>query len=499
MEFKNFNTVNGVWHTFKEAPQHVRLFDFVYVPVKRVGYLASKIAEYEDWGPNFRFLYKYLDQTFQQVLQEGKVKAFYPINSKDVSFLCWHTGLLTSNYTDIYCLMSKYDKKSKDEPNSEEETYKDSEYGTQLNENEHRKLDWVLDSFQLEDFCTNKLKMGSINLTPVHPLPERAYYFHDGIDRAVYDPKIKVNRESMGFLYMDTRRDGLPTKYRNMSSEELIGRFQFGIMKTLSKIQANPRCAVPQYFRDRTTGRGEIQLLLPINLDFKLDPDCAIAVSLEIFPNSDKYYEIRGFLSLLTAYYNARVIQPVDQDWFKLYQATSYVPQTSPRFIRTYEPKHRDESTASLGIPHNDTDEEDELKKKVEELKLLLELDSNRKPELAKTMIKPRIFAPIVATSLPLNPAAEAYYAVNYYKPTYAITANGTINFEWVDLSAEQLYEVYQYHLGGSPDDMTRLELIDILEHELPNYKRDICKYHATKGCLYKEKPWLCSRNHQIS
>ncbi len=119
-------------------------------------------------------------------------------------------------------------------------------YGNQANDSEFRKLDWVLDSFQLEEFCTNKLKMSSIGLTPVqftnhhkltrlevYPLPERAYYFHDGIDRALYDPKIKLNREGMGFLYMDTRRDGLPAKYRNLSSEELIGRFQFGIMVTV--------------------------------------------------------------------------------------------------------------------------------------------------------------------------------------------------------------------------------------------------------------------------
>ncbi len=52
-------------------------------------------------------------------------------------------------------------------------------------------------------------------------------------------------------------------------------------------------------FRDRTTGKGEIQLLVPINLDFKLEPDCAIAISLETY-NSERCYEVSSTVVLLS-------------------------------------------------------------------------------------------------------------------------------------------------------------------------------------------------------
>ncbi len=57
------------------------------------------------------------------------MKAFYPVSGKDATFLCWHTGLVTATFTEIYCLMSRYDKKAKDDQTSnEDEAYRDSEY-----------------------------------------------------------------------------------------------------------------------------------------------------------------------------------------------------------------------------------------------------------------------------------------------------------------------------------------------------------------------------------
>jgi hypothetical protein len=80
---------------------------------------------------------------------------------------------------------------------------------------------------------------------------------------------------------MDIRLDALPKPLRSLPTEELIARFQAGIQKTLTRVQANPRCAVPHFFRDKTSGKGELQLLLPINMDYKLEADCAITIHLD--------------------------------------------------------------------------------------------------------------------------------------------------------------------------------------------------------------------------
>ncbi len=75
----------------------------------------------------------------------------------------------------------------------------------------------------------------------------------------------------------------------------------------------------------------------------------------------------------------------------------------------SYEPKHKEgnEISRTSAVDTTTAEEEDELKKKVEELKLLLELDT-RKPELKKRY-------PAVAPPVP------DYYLNygGYYKPRY--------------------------------------------------------------------------------
>ena len=82
---------------------------------------------------------------------------------------------------------------------------------------------------------------------------------------------------------------------------------------------SNPRLAVPQFFRDRNCLLGEIQLLVPIKLlndrnDDKFDAVVALRC-VKGSMNDEFTYMVGTILSPEDAYYNARVIQPVDQQW----------------------------------------------------------------------------------------------------------------------------------------------------------------------------------------
>jgi len=127
-------------------------------------------------------------------------------------------------------------------------------------------------------------------------------------------------------------------------------------------------------------------------------------------------------------------------------------------------------------------------------LKLLLELD---KPEPVK--IRKRL-PPVYTQNLQPQPVSDELYSpfsTNFGIITIYKSIPPNYVFDWQVLSTSQLNEIYQYHLGGTAV-VAKQELITLLVQELPNYKRDICKYHATKGCLYKDKSWLCSRNHEL-
>jgi len=68
-------------------------------------------------------------------------------------------------------------------------------------------------------------------------------------------------------------------------------------------------------------------LLLPINLDFGYEPDCAVAVKIEYDPITNQpHYQVRSFLDKAQAYFNARVLQKIDQDWLKPVDLISQPP-----------------------------------------------------------------------------------------------------------------------------------------------------------------------------
>ena len=96
----------------------------------------------------------------------------------------------------------------------------------------------------------------------------------------------------------------MPQEIKNSSNMQsaLIGAID--IMK--KRVTANYKIAVPQYFD------GKIQLLLPLYLLEKSQPDLALVVTKNQAGNS---YQGHTCLTMQMAYNNARLIAKPDSNW----------------------------------------------------------------------------------------------------------------------------------------------------------------------------------------
>jgi hypothetical protein len=120
-------------------------------------------------------------------------------------------------------------------------------------------------------------------------------------------------------------KNRLPEKYHSLEPHEIESRTRNGIQDTERRAKSNPRCAVPQFFVDKNDKEGgELQLLLPINLDHKKVPDVAVVIK---YDQTKKIYKIVTLLDLNTAYSNARLVQSIDQEWL-MYKAAKKDEET---------------------------------------------------------------------------------------------------------------------------------------------------------------------------
>jgi len=115
------------------------------------------------------------------------------------------------------------------------------------------------------------------------------------------------------------RRGRLPKKFQDIKKypgPELAFKVRTALERTLMKASANPRLVAPQFFRDKNAAEGEIQLLLPMNLDSSdwNNADCAVVLK-RTQELGVEVYKAVSLLSLLWARRNARVIFPIEHEW----------------------------------------------------------------------------------------------------------------------------------------------------------------------------------------
>jgi len=337
--------VPGVWKncTFNHSQL---LREFAVIPRKLIKKLVS-MSEKENWGNNNEILLSYLNYTFRRLIDEKKIAAYFadnsasspsslssspnkivaaptpalknnvvaptsgvhlnPIQEKTASAptaLCFNTGLLTTGYERIFCFLA---------PNKNQREI--------FQQNSHKKfVDWFVTLFVKESDILKyegniiRSKLG-VNPIPAEFLPQRTSYFsekdktvakeivwngHTALDTVSYSDMIKNMRQN----------DHLSFMIQSIKDEELSVALKAGLSLALKRAECNPRIAVPQYYWDKNATIGELQLLLPLDLD-TLGIKCAATV--RIGPSGK--YEIRTVLSLNQAYTNARLIQKIDQSW----------------------------------------------------------------------------------------------------------------------------------------------------------------------------------------
>lgn len=243
----------------------IKLTDYIYF-----GDYNGKIQELANMSPeqwNFSgqtgnsILKNYLQFTLNKLLEEKKV-----IENKN--YALFNTGLFTEYYEPIYFYL---------EPNNAGGSQK-----------------WYLKQI------TTEYGLGCLGITEV---PERANYFQNP-ELLIFDAKCKINVHFKHILKDEENIKRMPKEIQESSNiqSSLIGAID--IMK--KKVTANYKIAVPQYFE------GKIQLLLPLYLLEKPQPDLALVVTKNPSGNS---YQGHTCLTMQMAYNNARLIAKPDSNW----------------------------------------------------------------------------------------------------------------------------------------------------------------------------------------
>lgn len=242
-----------------------KITDYIYF-----GDYNNKIQELADMSPeqwNFsgqtgnNILKNYLQFTLNKLFEENKV-----IETKE--YAVFNTGLFTEFFEPIYFYLT---------PNTAGGSQK-----------------WYLKQIATE------YNLGCLGVTN---FPERANYFQNP-ELLIFDAKCNINVHFRHILKDPDNIDRMPQEIKNSSNMQsaLIGAID--IMK--KRVTANYKIAVPQYFD------GKIQLLLPLYLLEKPQPDLALVVTKNQAGNS---YQGHTCLTMQMAYNNARLIAKPDSNW----------------------------------------------------------------------------------------------------------------------------------------------------------------------------------------
>lgn len=262
-----------------------KIFEVAYIKdwFKEIDEL-EQLAAPETWkfskdNPNYvnnknPILENYIKHTFKRLANERNSadneekanKIIYKTEKK----LVFNTGLFTTNYSQIFGVMTK-------------------------NRNPENKFEYYFSGFVDES---------SGYFEDMPDLPRRAKYFSDITD-LVFNTELPLRVSTHHILGNQENLLRIPEKYRN--EKNLITLFTGAVDLAQKIIQSNYKAAVPQFYDN------QISFLLPICLE---DPNKA-DVSLSVRKNNNCYNGVTC-LTLDMAYNNARLICKPDSDWLKI-------------------------------------------------------------------------------------------------------------------------------------------------------------------------------------
>jgi hypothetical protein len=332
-----------------------------------------KIIEDEYWGNDREVLYSYLDFTFRRLTEEGKVMAFWvpcdtsslieeqieesenniddsnnennsqqqstrnswqpPIIDKENNMaaviLVWNTGLLSRHMQEMYCVMIPFD----DPVSTSGAKWYLKWFHTSNELTNRKKFESTLgDKFYETIVKTNppplpantssiikSTKALNIPLISTSQLPNKANYFTGAHAQLLqFDSDVPIDHEQNNNEHIFEHPDRYPLNYQGLLQDKTSFLQRMKVCINLSAQQAsyNPRLAVPFYARIK--GEGQLQLMLPINLNMEdcRNVDCVAVLKLVRDELTNKFvYQVRTIFSVPLAYNNARIISPVSEQW----------------------------------------------------------------------------------------------------------------------------------------------------------------------------------------
>lgn len=255
------------------------IFAFSYVPAATYANLA-KLANAENWGSDYSILKSYIRNLYKRISQKlNSANAGLPLitASADGECVCFDTGL----YTDVYERIFAYFEKN-------------------LNQG---KQPWCLKGYYRE----NDKMMSCFS-----SLPTRVIFYDDPAD-LVFDSRLEINVNYDHILGDPENVNRFPKSLQGDEKKSDRYRvFKGSVDEAKKRVTANYMLAVPQFFTDKNSDTGRVQLLIPLCLEGD-NPDLALTVE-----RGENAYSARTCLTLKMAYNNARLINKPEAQWLAL-------------------------------------------------------------------------------------------------------------------------------------------------------------------------------------
>jgi len=468
---------------------------------EQISQLTRKARE-ENWGPGNEVLISYLDHTFRRCTEENKVLGLWipytratedyhveereildeveglssteknkldswcpPLLSSDramaACILIWNTGLVTSAAQDIYGIMIPYLPSETNIVQTPPIRWHLKWFSSRAEFSQRKRFESSLgQQFSeivkrihppQENHEGHMIKIADLNVPLVSSdeLPTINNYFEGApVEVFQFDPKLQIdwhNSDQEHLFEHIERCGGFEELERGRDS--FLRRLESGLKLSVVQAQRNRRLAVP--FFARHSGKAEMQLMLPINLDYQNSErvDCALVLGLKnesLDPEKPTYkYDIRTIFSLKQAYNNARLISAVDSSWLSSAMASDPVPQQS----KVTKKQIRSNTSAP---------------------------SSNNSSPLSNASIEDEIFQPMVAKQL---------YTDSQLRETISAIQQGKMNFRsGVEFSTK-----------------TGISLAEAIIEMKPNWKASMCKHAGSSHPSYKDhgrKPHACAYAH---
>jgi len=260
--------------------------------------MANYVAE-EYWGKGNHLLFKYLDYIFRCQMFADQMKEVTYSNGDEI--LVFHSGLQRrQDYEFLFLILRR------------------NETG--------KKAKWRMSEGNIEDSCVSMAALTERYLLTADDAPNRCKFYKSSHE-LIFDTTCSIEVDlqlstilaTAGYkrrIFGELKIDSHMHADVNLSSA-VENAFKAALVKSLHIIKVNPRLTVPQLFIDTELKTAEVQLLLPLIIEYpqKSGQMHVFALTLEKEKDDGNKYVAKDLLNRSMAYTNARFVGYVESSW----------------------------------------------------------------------------------------------------------------------------------------------------------------------------------------